>query len=49
MSRDAFMYKLNLLGWTQVEIGEKFWMKQPSVQENIGKLKEFNLPISCSF
>lgn len=43
MSRDALMYKLSLLGWTQVEIGELYEISREAVSQNVSKLKEFNL------
>jgi len=49
MSRDALMYKLSLLGWTQVEIGELFELTQGRVAQNISKLKEFNSLIISDF
>jgi len=49
MSRDAFMYRLSLLGWTQSEIGKLFELTQGRVAQNISKLKEFNSLITSDF
>ncbi len=49
MSRDALMYKLSLLGWTQNEIGKLFELSQGRVAQNISKLKEFNSLIISDF
>lgn len=37
MSRNALIYKLSFLGWTQQEIGDKVGMGQSSIAEIIGK------------
>jgi len=49
MSRNAFMYKLSLLGWKQKEIGELVGMEQPHVSENIRKLNYFKNSIISDF
>jgi len=49
MSRDAFMYKMSLSGWTQAEIGSIVGLKQNTVSENIAKLNEFKSTIIHDF
>lgn len=41
MSRDAFIYKLKLLGWTQEEIGEVVGITHQAVSEIASKLNQF--------
>lgn len=49
MSRDAFMLKLSLLGWTQEEIGELVGINQGTVSYFIDKLNELNSSIISGF
>ncbi len=49
MSRDAFMYRLSLSGWTQAEIGELVDLDQSVVSRNMHKLNEFNSYITSDF
>lgn len=49
MSRDAFIYRFHLLGWTQTEIGEVVGITQPEVSEIITKFNQFNSVIKSDF
>jgi hypothetical protein len=48
-SRNAFIYKLHLLGWTQEEIGKAVGMAQPHVSENIREFNQLNLSIKSDY
>jgi hypothetical protein len=43
-SRDAFMYRLKLLGWSLTEIGEIYGISKETVYESLGKFSKLNLP-----
>lgn len=43
MSRDAFMYKLSLMGWTSQEIGNMVGITDSAVRMAVSELKQFNL------
>ncbi|MBA7703471.1 hypothetical protein ES703_112257 [subsurface metagenome] len=44
ISRDAFIYKLSLLGWTQAEIGEAVELDHSTISGIVGEFNQFNLP-----
>jgi len=48
MTRDALIYKLYLLGWTQREIGELLGIARSTVAENVGKWNKFYFPTLLS-
>lgn len=49
MGRNALIYKLSLLGWSQSEIGEFMRMAQPHVSENIRELNNLKIGIIRQF
>ena len=48
-SREAFIYKLRLLGWTQKEIGEAVGITQQAVSEITSKLNQFKPLVKSDF
>jgi len=49
MGRDALMYKLSLLGWTQEQIGEVIGIDQRTVSYSTKKFNEFNSLVKSDF
>jgi predicted transcriptional regulator len=49
MSRNAFIYKLHLLGWTQEEIGELVELDQSGISRIMQELNQLNLVIKSDY